>query len=368
MLVALPPPASHRPADCPPPQPASKSGRHRPLLETATLEKQWSAGAGRSRLRERALGGGVSFAFGRPALSFHFHLHPLPSLSSPFPGLRQRTLLSGKELVLLVLASRLVFGQTACPPAPSPPVNKPLSPPFPLMATYRQQPSFDGSTHELGGSYQQAPYGGGGAGYEKTYPEPSRIRGGDGGAFLPSLLFASRRATWRVRPARWRRSRREQGRTRERGAASAEVVLPLATGSARPEGLLRRWPACRAVCHRRRRLGIGGRRERTRRRPTAHQRENLTRADACLSLSGRHRRLWLRAAAEEEEEQVALGRPAAAPARHHPRRHPRRRPRLARGQGQRQLVVGLDGRIGRCWRWLVQHPHLDRDRPRHGRR
>jgi len=59
------------------------------------------------------------------------------------------------------------------------------------MATYRQQPSFDGSTHELGGSYQQSPYGGGGAGYEKTYPEPSRIRGGgDGGASVTLLLFA----------------------------------------------------------------------------------------------------------------------------------------------------------------------------------
>lgn len=69
--------------------------------------------------------------------------------------------------------------------------------PNPSLATmaYRQQPSFDGSTHELHSGYQSQPYGGGGAGYQ---PEPSRYRGGAAGAsplsFAPPLFFLGPKA------------------------------------------------------------------------------------------------------------------------------------------------------------------------------
>lgn len=130
----------------------------------------------------------------RPSTSSFFPFFPLrPQVRYLDPGL------SGRSPCLqqaLGHPHRLKKNERDHPfPSPTPAFFPPS--PNPSLATmaYRQQPSFDGSTHELHSGYQSQPYGGGGAGYQ---PEPSRYRGGAAGAsplsFAPPLFFLGPKA------------------------------------------------------------------------------------------------------------------------------------------------------------------------------
>lgn len=171
-------------------------------------------GEARSRLQRGGAAGGrrgggrrEAFPFLPPTFASPSLFHPpvlflslsFLGLLSSFPGKTSSLVQPLASRTPRLDPSRLDYRIAA---SPSPRQQATSPPPPSAMATYRQQPSFDGSTHELGGSYQQAPYGGGGAGYEKTYPEPSRIRGGDGGESVTLCFLSLRRLARRAQARR----------------------------------------------------------------------------------------------------------------------------------------------------------------------